>query len=231
MVVSEASDGKHELGGRQPRRPLYRTLLRFFAYLALVVACMAIGGFLHFADTVAKLLPPAKPRADAIVVLTGGNQRIDQAVNLLETGTGRRLLISGVHPDTSAARIREMTRAPQSLFVCCVDIGYDAIDTVGNALETARWVKEHGYRDVLVVTSNYHMPRSLMELHRIDPDTHYIGYPIVYTDLKSENWLTMPDVVKAMLSEYVKLAGATVRAHLVSPDAGSLRSGKSAELP
>ncbi len=87
----------------------------------------------------AGLTPPEKPKADAVVVLTGGTQRIDQAVNLLETGTGQRLLISGVHPDTSAARIREMTRAPQSLFVCCVDLGYDAIDTVGNALETAKW--------------------------------------------------------------------------------------------
>ena len=231
MVFGEAGQAKRGFGERQPRRPFYRTLLRIVAYLALVAACLAIGGFLHFADTVAKLMPPAKPKADAIVVLTGGNQRIDQAVNLLETGTGRRLLISGVHPDTSAARIREMTRAPQSLFVCCVDIGYDAIDTVGNALETARWVKEHGYREVLVVTSNYHMPRSLMELHRIDPDTHYIGYPIVYTDLRSENWLTMPEVVKAMLSEYVKLAGATVRAHLLSPDTASLRSGKSNTAP
>jgi uncharacterized SAM-binding protein YcdF (DUF218 family) len=77
-----------------------------------------------------------------------------------------------------------MTRAPQSLFVCCVDLGYDAIDTVGNALETAKWVRAHNYRRVLVVTSNYHMPRSLLELHRIDPETQYVGYPIVYTDLE-----------------------------------------------
>lgn len=207
-------------------RPLHRVFLRRLSYVLLILIGLLFGGLLRFADTVAGLTPPEKPKADAVVVLTGGTQRIDQAVNLLETGTGQRLLISGVHPDTSAARIREMTRAPQSLFVCCVDLGYDAIDTVGNALETAKWVHAHGYRRVLVVTSNYHMPRSLLELHRIDPDTHYVGYPIVYTDLKSENWMAMPEVVKAMISEYVKLVGATIRAHLFTPDTSSLRSGK-----
>lgn len=212
--------------GSAPPRPFYRVVLRAASYVLLLVVAILFGGFLHFADTVARLAPPQDPRADAVVVLTGGNQRIDQAIELLESGIGQRLLISGVHPDTSAARIREMTRAPQSLFACCVDIGYDAIDTVGNALETAKWVKKRGYHQVLVVTSNYHMPRSLMELRRIDPDTRYIGYPIVYTDLKATNWIAMPDVVKAMLSEYIKLAGATIRAHFLAPDRSSLRSGK-----
>lgn len=213
-------------GASQPTRPVHRVFLRRLSYVLLILAGLLFGGFLRFADKVAGLTPPEKPKADAVVVLTGGTQRIDQAVNLLETGTGQRLLISGVHPDTSAARIREMTRAPQSLFVCCVDLGYDAIDTVGNALETAKWVRAHRYRRVLVVTSNYHMPRSLLELNRIDPDTQYIGYPIVYTDLKSTNWMAMPEVVKAMVSEYVKLVGASIRAHLFTPDTSSLRSGK-----
>ncbi|SOC84351.1 Uncharacterized SAM-binding protein YcdF, DUF218 family [Ensifer adhaerens] len=227
MAHVNARTQKEGRGAWRSARPIHRVFLRRLSYVVLLLAGLLFGGFLRFADTVADLAPPEKPKADAVVVLTGGTQRIDQAVNLLETGTGQRLLISGVHPDTSAARIREMTRAPQSLFVCCVDLGYDAIDTVGNALETAKWVHAHKYRRVLVVTSNYHMPRSLLELHRIDPATQYVGYPIVYTDLKSENWMAMPEVVKAMLSEYVKLVGATIRAHLFTPDTSSLRSGKS----
>ncbi|MET3615917.1 uncharacterized SAM-binding protein YcdF (DUF218 family) [Rhizobium aquaticum] len=226
MAHVNARTQRDSRGTWQPARPIYRVFLRRLSYVVLILAGLLFGGFLRFADAVAGLTPPEKPKADAVVVLTGGTQRIDQAVNLLETGTGQRLLISGVHPDTSAARIREMTRAPQSLFVCCVDLGYDAIDTVGNALETAKWVNAHKYRRVLVVTSNYHMPRSLLELHRIDPETQYIGYPIVYTDLKSENWMAMPEVVKAMVSEYVKLLGATIRAHLFTPDTSSLRSRK-----
>lgn len=220
------SDGRNRLN---PRRRPHRVVLRLIAYIVLLAAGLAAGGFLRFADTVAGLQPPQTPAADAIVVLTGGYQRIDQAINLLENGTGRRLLISGVHPGTTAERIREMTRAPESLFDCCVDIGYDAIDTVGNALETARWAKKNGFANVLVVTNNYHMPRSLFELHRIDPDTRYSAYPIVNSDLKSGNWLTRPDVVRAMLSEYVKLAGAVLRAHIFPPDETSLRSAKTGE--
>ena len=226
MAPASARTLREGRGAWHTTRPIYRVFLRRLSYVVLLLVGLLFGGFLRFADTVAGLTPPEKPKADAVVVLTGGTQRIDQAVNLLETGTGQRLLISGVHPDTSAARIREMTRAPQSLFVCCVDLGYDAIDTVGNALETAKWVHAHKYRRILVVTSNYHMPRSLLELHRIDPETQYVGYPIVYTDLKSENWMAMPEVVKAMVSEYVKLVGATVRAHLFTPDRSSLRSMK-----
>ena len=226
MAHVNARTSRESRSAWRSTRPIHRVFLRRLSYVVLILVGLLFGGFLRFADAVAGLTPAEKPKADAVVVLTGGTQRIDQAVNLLETGTGQRLLISGVHPDTSAARIREMTRAPQSLFVCCVDLGYDAIDTVGNALETAKWVRAHNYRRVLVVTSNYHMPRSLLELHRIDPETQYVGYPIVYTDLKSENWMAMPEVVKAMLSEYVKLVGATIRAHLFTPDTSSLRSGK-----
>jgi uncharacterized SAM-binding protein YcdF (DUF218 family) len=207
-----------------PRRRPYRVALRMSAYILLLLAGLTAGGFLRFADTVAGLETPKSPEADAIVVLTGGSQRIEQAVSLLESGTGQRLLISGAHPGTSASRIREMTRAPEGLFDCCVDIGYDAIDTVGNALETARWAKNHGFKSILVVTNNYHMPRSLFELHRVDPNTRYIAYPIVNSDLKTANWMAKPDVVRAILSEYVKLAGAFVRATFLPPDETSLRS-------
>jgi uncharacterized SAM-binding protein YcdF (DUF218 family) len=213
-----------EKGSVNPRRRPHRVVLRIAGFVVLVVAGIAAGGFLRFADTVAGLEPPAEPKADALVVLTGTSQRIDQAISLLEAGTGHRLLISGVHPGTTAARIRGMTRAPQSLFDCCIDIGYDAIDTVGNALETSRWAKAHGYREVLVVTNNYHMPRSLFELHRVDPETRYTGYPIINSDLKRSNWMANPDVVRAMLSEYLKLAGASLRAYLSWGDDASLRS-------
>lgn len=209
-----------------PRRQRHRIILRIIGIIVLLCFGVAAGGFLRFADTVANLAPPDHPRAEAIVVLTGGSQRIDQAIKLLETGVGKRLLISGAHPGTTSERIREMTRAPQSLFDCCVDIGYDAIDTVGNALETSKWARKNGYDNILVVTNNYHMPRSLYELHRIDPDRHYIGYPIVNSDLKTANWMAKPDVMRAILSEYIKLVGATLRAQFFSHDADSLRSGQ-----
>lgn len=192
------------------RRSLLRRVLRWGGFSLIFLLAVVFGGFLHFADSITTLKPPADPKADAIVVLTGGYQRIDQAVELLRTGAGNRLLISGVHPTTTRSQIRKMTQSPANLFSCCVDIGYDAVDTIGNAREAAKWIHSNGYKSVLVVTNNYHMPRSIAELKYVDPATDFIPYPVVNTDLKSANWFTDPNALRTMLIEYGKvlLAGA-----------------------
>ncbi|PDT06101.1 YdcF family protein [Rhizobium chutanense] len=193
-----------------PRRGLIRRLLRWGGFACILAMALVFGGFLRFADSVTTLKPPAEPKADAIVVLTGGYQRIDQAVELLQKGAGKRLLISGVHPTTTPRQIRRMTQGSADLFSCCVDIGHDAIDTIGNAEEASNWIHANGYRSVIVVTNNYHMPRSLAELSYVDPDIEFIPYPVVNSDLKTRNWFTDPNAMRVMLAEYVKvlLAGA-----------------------
>lgn len=192
------------------KRSLLRRFLRWGGFAAIILAAVIFGGFLRFVDSVTTLKPPSEPKADAIVVLTGGYQRIDQAVDLLRQGAGKRLLISGAHPTTTPLQIRRMTQGPADLFSCCVDIGYDALDTIGNAREAANWIHSKGYRSVLVVTNNYHMPRSLSELKYVDPVTDFIPYPVVNSDLKSKNWFSDPNAVRVMLAEYgkVMLAGA-----------------------
>ncbi|MEW9613772.1 YdcF family protein [Shinella sp. S4-D37] len=197
--------------GRRRRAPV-RLAVRAVLALILLVAVAGTGGFLYFAETVAALEAPRDPKADAIVVLTGGYQRIDRAIGLLKRGAGQRLLISGVNPATSGNQIRKLTQSSSSLFECCVDMGYEAVDTIGNANETARWISDHRFRRVLVVTNNYHMPRSLLELKVIDPRTEFVAYPVVNSDLKRGNWLRQPGVLKAMLSEYLKYSLAHIRA-------------------
>ncbi|KQY12338.1 hypothetical protein ASD31_16855 [Rhizobium sp. Root482] len=203
-----------------------RRLVRLTFYVLLVLAGCAAAGFLYFADSVASMQPPADPKADAIVVLTGGFQRIDQAVDLLKGGAGRRLLISGVNPSTTRSQIRRNTQSSADLFKCCVDIGHDAIDTIGNANETANWIRDNGYRSILVVTNNYHMPRSLLELRRANPDIAFIAYPVVNSDLKSTNWLRNPMVLKTILSEYAKLTVASIRDSIGAHTASGLRKDK-----
>ena len=201
---------RHRPAGLPPRRGPVRRLLRWGGFACVLAIALVFGGFLRFADSVTTLKPPAEPKADAIVVLTGGYQRIDQAVELLQKGAGKRLLISGVHPTTTPRQIRKMTQGSADLFSCCVDIGHDAIDTIGNAEETSNWIHANGYRSVIVVTNNYHMPRSLAELSYVDPDIEFIPYPVVNSDLKTRNWFTDPNAMRVMLAEYVKvlLAGA-----------------------
>ena len=98
------------------------------------------------------------------MVLTGGPSRITDAIDLLAAGRGRRLLITGVHPTTNLAEIARLVPETQRTFASSIDLDHEAINTVGNAIETKRWIRERGYRSVIVVTSNYHMPRAMAEL-------------------------------------------------------------------
>ncbi|WP_416797132.1 YdcF family protein [Ciceribacter azotifigens] len=193
------------------RRGPLRRVLRYGGIVAIFICALLVAGFLRFADLVTTLKPPTDAKADAIVVLTGGYQRIDQAVDLLRRGSGNRLLISGVHPATTPSQIRRMTQSSNDLFDCCVDIGYQALDTIGNANEISRWIHDRGYSRVLVVTNNYHMPRSLMELRRIDRATEFIAYPVVNSDLKTTNWFANPSVLRTLLAEYGKTLVAFAR--------------------
>ncbi|MET0747092.1 MAG: YdcF family protein [Rhizobium sp.] len=188
-----------------PRRSVFRRILRWTGFAVILAGAILFGGFLRFADSVSTLKPPVDPKADAIVVLTGGYQRIDQAIELLRSGAGNRLLISGAYPASTRKQIAKATQTPADLFACCVDIGYDAIDTIGNASETVKWIHAKGYKSVLVVTNNYHMPRSIAELRHADPDMDFIPYPVVNSDLKTKAWFTDPNALRTMLSEYAKV--------------------------
>ncbi|WP_099865696.1 YdcF family protein [Pararhizobium haloflavum] len=206
--------------------------------VSLVLLCLflisglAVGGFLRFAEEVAMLEPPAAiSETDAIVVLTGGSHRIDHAIRLFNDGVGDRLLISGVNPLTTGNQIKNMTSGSDALFECCVDIGHDAIDTIGNANETARWIREHGFSRVLIVTSDYHIPRSLLELRRVDPLTTYTAYPVAFGNLKTENWLTKPEVLRLMIGEYSKYAWARLSEVAGTRTASGLRTDQEPSLP
>jgi uncharacterized SAM-binding protein YcdF (DUF218 family) len=194
-----------------------------FAVLALVAA-WAIG-FGLFAHHVSRLATPVDPgAADAIIVLTGGQARIDAALDLLKSGKGERLLISGVNPRASRDTLRAVTGSERSLFNCCVDIDRAALDTVGNAEESAKWVASHAYRTIILVTNNYHMPRTLLEMGRLLDGAELRPYPVVNTKLGDGAWLTKPGVLRVLFTEYTKYLAALARSALPPRDlADSLR--------
>lgn len=149
------------------------TLLR----IAIVGVLIWGAGFAWFLHTVRNAL--ADPvRGDAIVVLTGGAGRLAAGGSALKQDWGRRLLVSGVHPSVSAETLRGVLNADAALFACCVDVGRAARNTQGNALETAAWAADHGYRRLVVITSDYHMPRSLLMLRRAMPEAELQAYPV-----------------------------------------------------
>lgn len=181
--------------------------VRILAGVALAAASLASAfglGFVWFCSWVATASVPVDVHADGIVVLTGGRDRVQGAVDLLEEGRGRRLLISGVHPHTRAEDIQRATVSDRALFDCCVDLGHRAETTIGNALEAADWAQANGFRSLIVVTSAYHMPRSMLELDKVLPGVHKIAWPVKRPELAVESWFLHPQTAKLLLHEYVK---------------------------
>ncbi|MDE2065075.1 MAG: YdcF family protein, partial [Bradyrhizobium sp.] len=186
---------------------------------AFVIAFIAAGaGFIGFLSQLRGTeIKPAR-NADGIVVLTGGASRVSDAMELLAGGYGRRLLISGVHPLSGASDISRSLPDNQSLLNCCVDLDRSAVNTRSNAAETRRWVHEKGFKSLIVVTSNYHMPRAIVELSHAMPDITLIPYAVVGDKWREEPWWSNSGTLRLVLSEYVKYVAAEVRVRLA--DAG-----------
>jgi uncharacterized SAM-binding protein YcdF (DUF218 family) len=190
-----------------------RILGRLFS-LALVAGVALFGaGLAQFADTIPRAAA-VPPNADAIVVLTGGENRVAKAVQLIGAGKGQRLLISGVNDHTSTASIAVAIDENQALFHCCIDIDRRARNTIGNAIEIARWVKTHHYSSLIVVTGAYHMPRALNELRRALPDTELIADPVLTPGLDLDAWWADPRAARVITFEYTKYLASELRTHI-----------------
>ena len=145
-------------------------------------------GFVLFASVVTRMPAENNPHADGIVVLTGEGRRIAEGARLLDEGRAQRMLISGVFRRTGKKALLEISGLPEDKFDCCVDVGYNALDTVGNANETRAWAASRGYESLIVVTASYHMPRSLAELSLAMPGTELIPHPVVPNNFPPSRW-------------------------------------------
>lgn len=184
--------------------------------VVLFVLVLALGiGFVIFSEHVSRLQQPvADEKAEAIIVLTGGKSRLETALELLIENRGQRLLISGVHPSTKPQALQRITKTDPKLFACCIDLDRSALNTIGNALESAKWIKEHGYKRIFIVTNNYHIPRSLLELSRQIENVELIPYPVINSDLKNNNWIHQGDTLRVLFTEYIKYIGALLHINL-----------------
>ncbi|MEZ5818003.1 MAG: YdcF family protein [Hyphomicrobiaceae bacterium] len=192
-------------------------LVRTMLGLGLVGIVAGGMGFLAFASTVSGLAPAEDPRADAIVVLTGDEDRIATGVRLMVEGRAQRLLISGVHPTTRVPtelkrRIHGADAKRQALVRCCVDIGHEATNTSGNAAEARRWALSNGFHSLIVVTSSYHMLRSRTEFSRVMPDIELVSYPVrTSRNLNLEAWWRHWPTGRLLAGEYIKFLGSSAR--------------------
>ena len=189
-----------------------RTLLFWAAMFALAAF---FAGFWSFAENVRRE-PEEPPAAQAIVALTGGSlQRLTTGVRLLEEGKGERLLISGVNRVVTDAELYIALEVDPALGECCIDIGRSAEDTLGNASETAGWAREHRYTDIILVTDDYHMPRSQAELAAALPEAQIHAYPVRTRWTDPTLWRSDLGAATRLGAEYVKYLGIRGREALI----------------
>jgi uncharacterized SAM-binding protein YcdF (DUF218 family) len=189
--------------------------MKFLTFIAILVLIWLIGLF-AFAERVRGYTPAPEPaRADAIVALTGPSaERVNAAVRLLEQDKGKRVLVSGVNREVRREELRALTPGSNRLFNCCVDLGFEAEDTVGNAQEIAGWARNKGYDSLIVVTSDYHMPRALTEIHAAAPGVTLTAYAVETPSLDNSRWWRAAVTARRMTLEYMKYLAALTRAGL-----------------
>jgi uncharacterized SAM-binding protein YcdF (DUF218 family) len=183
--------------------------------LSRLSVAAAAGFVFWFAGLVWFATPPRvenKPiTTDAIVVLTGGSQRLQSGIELLLEGKGRKLFVSGVNQEVELNELLRVSGNPPEWVACCIALGHGADNTVGNARETAEWMRQQGFRSLRLVTAWYHMPRSLLEFDRAMPETEIIAHPVFPEHVMQEHWWTWRGTAALLVSEYGKYLGALVR--------------------
>jgi uncharacterized SAM-binding protein YcdF (DUF218 family) len=177
-----------------------------FRWILLAVVCAYLVGFLAFAANLPRR-PHELQHIEGVVALTGGGPRLDVAVALFEKGVGERLLISGVNPQATRDDLKKLVHGKKR-FDCCADLGYAAEDTFGNAKEAAAWARFHHYNRILLVTSRYHMPRSVVEFHDVMRGATIVPYPVDAENAKP--WWRDLRGFRVLHSEYAKYLAVSV---------------------
>jgi uncharacterized SAM-binding protein YcdF (DUF218 family) len=189
-------------------------------WLLVLVAAAGAGtwgfGLVRFVDTLPRTPAAVSGKADAVVVLTGGSRRLDEGVALLEARAAPVLFVSGVDERVDANGIRTLLadgadRLSDALVECCLVLGYGASDTIGNARETQIWMTVGNRRSLLLVTSNYHMPRARLEFAHAMPGVEVFPHPVIPPDVRLDGWYRYPGTLALLANEYSKYLFASAR--------------------
>jgi uncharacterized SAM-binding protein YcdF (DUF218 family) len=187
-----------------------------------------VAGLVWFAGAIPGQRDADEDRpVDAIVVLTGGSERIRAGLSLLEAGLGEALFISGVPEQVAADDLwQAFGVAPSAAVADRVVLGHAAADTLGNAEETAAWVRKRGYRSLRLVTAAYHMRRALLEFRSLMPGMTLIPHPVFPPHVKQDEWWRFPGTTLLLAREYTKYLVAWARLSVRGPAPASALPAK-----
>ncbi len=180
----------------------------------LLLAGAWLAGLVAFAEAIPDRSADDGRTTDAIVVLTGGSGRIEVGLEQLAQGRAKKLFVSGVPHGVTPPELPGLATAAPDQLACCVVLGHEASNTTGNARETAAWMMSEGFRSLRLVTSNYHMPRSLFEIQCALPDARVIPHPVFPQVVHQGPWWSRPGTAALIISEYNKYLLSSLRHRL-----------------
>ncbi|CAO3379585.1 YdcF family protein [Azospirillum argentinense] len=183
--------------------------LKRLLFLAVCCGLLWVGGLFWFAASIPRTPPPpgsaeATRSTDAIVVLTGGSGRLSTGLELLADGRAHRLFVSGVYEGLEVQELLKRSRQFPGEMECCITLGYSADSTIGNAYETADWLRAQGYGSMRLVTANYHMMRSLLEFRMVIPEVDVVPHPVASPNVHLDDWWLWPGTANLLMTEYNK---------------------------
>ena len=196
-----AAAGEPSLGAK---RRVRGRIVRSAVLLVLATVMVWTGGLAWFARHAGRLPVDDGRVTDAVVVLTGGSGRLAAGLALLAEERAEKLFVSGVYRGVEVAELLALSRRDPGELECCIVLGYSAGDTAGNARETAEWIRTEGYRSLRLVTSDYHMPRSLVEFRRRLPGVEIVPHPVSSARVHLEEWWQWPGTAILLATEYNK---------------------------
>ena len=179
--------------------------------LILLVAGAWLAGLVIFAEAIPGRTADDGRATDAIVVLTGGSGRIEVGLDQLAQGRAKKLFVSGVPRGVAPAEVPGLATAAPEQVACCVVLGHQADNTEGNARETAAWMVAEDFHSLRLVTSNYHMPRSLLEFRRAMPNVEIVPHAVIPENVRQSDWWRWPGTTMLIVTEYSKYLFAQAR--------------------
>ena len=192
-----------------------------FAAVFAILAALWVSGLFWFTSQIPDRVADPASETDAIVVLTGGSLRVQSGLALLAAGKAKKLFVSGVYRSTDVAALLHTSRQAPERLACCIVLGHAADNTLGNALETAAWMRREGFHSLRLVTGSYHIPRSLLEFSRAMPDVTIIANPVFPENVKQDRWWAWPGTASLIIGEYDKYLMALARPMIL----GNLAAG------
>ena len=179
-----------------------------------VLAAIFISGLQYFVLNLPRQMASPAHKSDGIVVITGGQQRLDAGLTLLANGAASKLLISGVGAGLNKvilANDLQLDQAQRDLLMCCAELEFAARDTLGNARAARYWAETNHLSSLYLVTANYHMPRAKLAFEREMPHINLQYWPVSPNDLQIDSWWTNPGLVRLLAREYAKFLAEFIR--------------------